>query len=144
MHACACVVQQGRVSPPRRTSRVKYALGVRVMLGLAVTKADHLHPVLLLGASNSWTQADARLQMSKMSNPVITHQPGSGGYGTNVQTGEWSTGLCSCCTDFFVCECSPKCLKPWFSSCVVFHKVPLCTRRCYWLRLPHDFKLLHG
>uniref|UniRef100_A0A674MBA9 Cornifelin homolog n=1 Tax=Takifugu rubripes TaxID=31033 RepID=A0A674MBA9_TAKRU len=58
--------------------------------------------------------------MSTMSNPVITHQPGSGGYGTNVQTGEWSTGLCSCCTDFFVCECWSNCFKLRFApaSCV--------------------------
>lgn len=48
---------------------------------------------------------------SKMSNPVVTHQPGAGGYGTNVQTGEWSTGLCSCGSDLLVCKCSSKMLQ---------------------------------
>lgn len=41
-----------------------------------------------------------------MSNPVVTNQPGAGGYGTNVQTGEWSTGLCSCFSDCLICECN--------------------------------------
>lgn len=50
-----------------------------------------------------------------MSNPVVTHQPGSGGYGTNVQTGEWSTGLCSCCSDLFVCAIG--CICPLALSC---------------------------
>ncbi|XP_003965690.1 cornifelin homolog [Takifugu rubripes] len=58
--------------------------------------------------------------MSTMSNPVITHQPGSGGYGTNVQTGEWSTGLCSCCTDFFVCAIG--CFCPMILSCYTANK----------------------
>lgn len=68
----------------------------------------------------STAEVHTQLRMSKMSNPVITHQPGSGGYGTNVQTGEWSTGLCSCCTDFFVCECWSNCFKLRFApaSCV--------------------------
>ncbi|PWA20624.1 hypothetical protein CCH79_00011520, partial [Gambusia affinis] len=42
----------------------------------------------------------------QMSNPVVTNQPGAGGYGTNVQTGEWSTGLCSCFSDCLICECN--------------------------------------
>lgn len=46
-----------------------------------------------------------------MSNPVVTHQPGAGSYGTNVQTGTWSTNLCSCYKDVFVCECYSRCLK---------------------------------
>lgn len=45
-----------------------------------------------------------------MSNPVVTHQPGAGGYGTNVQTGEWSTGLCSCFSDLLICEYNSRCL----------------------------------
>lgn len=65
-----------------------------------------------------WIKTQVR--MSKMSNPVVTHQPGSGGYGTNVQTGEWSTGLCSCCTDLFVCECWTRCLKWWLLSVLYF------------------------
>ncbi|KAM9309605.1 LOW QUALITY PROTEIN: cornifelin-like [Pholidichthys leucotaenia] len=36
-----------------------------------------------------------------MSNPVVTQQPGAGCYGTNVQTGDWST-VCSCCNDCLI------------------------------------------
>lgn len=59
-----------------------------------------------------------------MSNPVITHQPGAGGYGTNVQTGEWSTGVCSCCSDFFVCEYCSQLLNLTLIDfiCTLFHK----------------------
>ncbi|KAK0131481.1 Cornifelin [Merluccius polli] len=38
-----------------------------------------------------------------MSNPVVSKQPGASSYGTNVQTGEWTSGLCSCCNDMPVC-----------------------------------------
>ncbi|TDH11517.1 hypothetical protein EPR50_G00061690 [Perca flavescens] len=55
-----------------------------------------------------------------MSNPVVTHQPGAGGYGTNVQTGEWSTGLCSCCSDLFVCALG--CCCPLALSCYTANK----------------------
>ncbi|KAM8735660.1 cornifelin homolog [Acanthopagrus schlegelii] len=55
-----------------------------------------------------------------MSNPVVTHQPGAGGYGTNVQTGEWSTGLCSCCSDIFVCALGFFC--PFALSCYTASK----------------------
>ncbi|XP_070980161.1 cornifelin-like [Oncorhynchus clarkii lewisi] len=55
-----------------------------------------------------------------MSNPVITHQPGAGSYGTNVQTGEWSTGLCSCCSDILVCAVGFIC--PLALSCYTANK----------------------
>ncbi|KAM6935153.1 cornifelin-like [Lycodopsis pacificus] len=55
-----------------------------------------------------------------MSNPVVTHQPGAGSFGTNVQTGEWSTGLCSCFSDFFVCALG--CICPVALSCYTANK----------------------
>lgn len=61
-------------------------------------------------------------QSSKMSNPVVTHQPGAGGYGTNVQTGEWSTGLCSCGSDLLVCKCSSKMLQIGIIQILVSHR----------------------
>ncbi|TNN02164.1 hypothetical protein fugu_009651 [Takifugu bimaculatus] len=70
--------------------------------------------------SSQAAEVHTQLRMSTMSNPVITHQPGSGGYGTNVQTGEWSTGLCSCCTDFFVCAIG--CFCPMILSCYTANK----------------------
>ncbi|XP_076008770.1 cornifelin-like [Genypterus blacodes] len=54
-----------------------------------------------------------------MANPAVTSQPGAGSYGTNVQTGEWSTGLCSCFTDIFVCAlgcCCPIALGCYTAS----------------------------
>lgn len=39
-----------------------------------------------------------------MSNPAVTNQPGTGGFGTNVQMGPWSTDRCSCCADMSICE----------------------------------------
>ncbi|XP_056617691.1 cornifelin-like [Triplophysa dalaica] len=54
-----------------------------------------------------------------MSNPVIT-QPGAGSYGTNVQTGEWSTGLCSCFNDILVCGLG--CICPIALSCYTTKK----------------------
>lgn len=62
-------------------------------------------------------QANSALQMS---NPVVTHQPGAGGYGTNVQTGEWSTGLCSCFSDCFICALGFLC--PLALSCYTANK----------------------
>ncbi|KAM3614312.1 uncharacterized protein V6R79_012564 [Siganus canaliculatus] len=55
-----------------------------------------------------------------MANPVVTHQPGAGGYGTNVQTGEWSTGLCSCCSDWLICALG--CICPVAVSCYTASK----------------------
>ncbi|KAK5604678.1 hypothetical protein CRENBAI_012886 [Crenichthys baileyi] len=55
-----------------------------------------------------------------MSNPVVTNQPGAGGYGTNVQTGDWSTGLCSCFSDCLVCALG--CFCPIALSCYTANK----------------------
>uniref|UniRef100_A0A8C9RB02 Uncharacterized protein n=1 Tax=Scleropages formosus TaxID=113540 RepID=A0A8C9RB02_SCLFO len=55
-----------------------------------------------------------------MTNPVVTHQPGPVAYGTNVQTGEWSTGLCSCCSDIMVCALG--CLCPIALGCYTANK----------------------
>ncbi|TNN89107.1 Cornifelin [Liparis tanakae] len=55
-----------------------------------------------------------------MSSPVVTNQPGAGSYGTNVQTGEWSTGLCSCSADCFVCALG--CFFPAVLSCYTASK----------------------
>ncbi|XP_010765387.1 cornifelin-like [Notothenia coriiceps] len=54
-----------------------------------------------------------------MSSPVVT-QPAAGSYGTNVQTGEWSTGLCSCFSDLLVCAIG--CCCPIALSCYTAHK----------------------
>lgn len=123
---CMCA-SGGEGLTPHLTAWVKYSLGVWV---------SHTSDVLFSRLDSVWksqtwlllfyslvfpaAEVHTQLRMSTMSNPVITHQPGSGGYGTNVQTGEWSTGLCSCCTDFFVCECWSNCFKLRFApaSCV--------------------------
>ncbi|XP_061814466.2 cornifelin-like isoform X2 [Nerophis lumbriciformis] len=55
-----------------------------------------------------------------MSNPAVTHQPGAGSYGTNMQTGEWSTGLCACCSDLFICAFG--CICPNVMACYTAHK----------------------
>uniref|UniRef100_A0A3P8WY57 Cornifelin homolog n=1 Tax=Cynoglossus semilaevis TaxID=244447 RepID=A0A3P8WY57_CYNSE len=52
-----------------------------------------------------------------MSNPAVTQQPGAGGYGTNVQTGQWSTGLCSIFSD-----CLLGFMCPLALSCYTAHK----------------------
>ncbi|MBN3315014.1 PL8L1 protein, partial [Atractosteus spatula] len=54
-----------------------------------------------------------------MSTPAVTQQPGITSYGTNVQTGEWSTGLCSCCSDMLVCFVGFCC--PIAVSCYTAH-----------------------
>uniref|UniRef100_A0A7N6BBU6 Cornifelin n=1 Tax=Anabas testudineus TaxID=64144 RepID=A0A7N6BBU6_ANATE len=58
-----------------------------------------------------------------MSNPVVTHQPGAGGYGTNVQTGEWicefKTQHISCFHSFF---CALGCVCPMALSCYTANK----------------------
>ncbi|KAK3572125.1 hypothetical protein QTP86_022203, partial [Hemibagrus guttatus] len=59
-------------------------------------------------------------QFIAMSNPVITHQPGAASYGTNVQTGEWSTGLCSCCNDLLICALG--CICPIAVGCYTANK----------------------
>ncbi|XP_034029958.1 cornifelin homolog [Thalassophryne amazonica] len=55
-----------------------------------------------------------------MSNPVITSQPGVGSYGTNVQTGQWSTDLCSCCSDGLICVSGLFC--PLILACYTANK----------------------
>ncbi|KAL2084930.1 hypothetical protein ACEWY4_020448 [Coilia grayii] len=55
-----------------------------------------------------------------MSNPVVTHQPAAGSYGTNVQTGEWSSGLCACCSDLLVCALG--CFCPLALGCYAANK----------------------
>lgn len=134
LQACMCMCASGGEGlTPRLTAWVKYSLGVWVS-HTSDAMFSHLDSVwksqtwLLLFYSLVFPAAEVhtQLRMSKMSNPVITHQPGSGGYGTNVQTGEWSTGLCSCCTDFFVCECWLNCFKLWFLLHLVSQGPILC------------------
>uniref|UniRef100_UPI003AABF8D9 cornifelin-like n=1 Tax=Centroberyx gerrardi TaxID=166262 RepID=UPI003AABF8D9 len=55
-----------------------------------------------------------------MSNPVITQQLRAGSHGTNVKTGEWSTGLNSCCSDISVCALGAFC--PMVLSCYTADK----------------------
>ncbi|XP_051921974.1 cornifelin homolog B-like [Hippocampus zosterae] len=55
-----------------------------------------------------------------MSNAAVTCQPGTGGYGTNVDTGRWSTRLCSCCNDLSTCEVG--CLCPCILGCYMANK----------------------
>ncbi|KAJ3597381.1 hypothetical protein NHX12_000908 [Muraenolepis orangiensis] len=54
-------------------------------------------------ATRRWIAKKALCIKVNMSNPVVSKQPGASSYGTNVQTGEWSSGLCSCCNDMSIC-----------------------------------------
>ncbi|XP_018596604.1 cornifelin-like isoform X1 [Scleropages formosus] len=88
-----------------------------------VATAMHQLPVAeLIGASDQKTVTYVK-EVSVclvMTNPVVTHQPGPVAYGTNVQTGEWSTGLCSCCSDIMVCALG--CLCPIALGCYTANK----------------------
>ncbi|XP_061144568.1 cornifelin homolog isoform X2 [Syngnathus typhle] len=66
-----------------------------------------------------WQDSDSE-PAAHMSNPVVTSQPGAGGYGTNVQTGQWSTGLCSCCSDLLICAFG--CFCPSILACYTADK----------------------
>ncbi|KAG7249380.1 hypothetical protein CRUP_000837, partial [Coryphaenoides rupestris] len=55
-----------------------------------------------------------------MSNPVVSSQPVASSYGTNVQTGEWSSGLCACCNDMPICCLGFLC--PMVVGCYTAHK----------------------
>lgn len=78
-----------------------------------------------------------------MSNPVVTHQPGSGGYGTNVQTGEWSTGLCSCFSDLFVCKWNTRCFGlVEFTFCISTHRETHDNKGLYFLILSYKYILI--
>lgn len=78
-----------------------------------------------------------------MSNPVVTHQPGSGGYGTNVQTGEWSTGLCSCFSDLFVCKWNTRCFGlVEFTFCISTHRETHDNKGLYFIILSCKYILI--
>ncbi|KAF5901443.1 granulocyte colony-stimulating factor receptor, partial [Clarias magur] len=102
-----------------RRSRYDAFENVCAELGITYT----FPPEYYRRATRRWLAKKAlcikRQQFINMSNPVIT-QPGAASYGTNVQTGEWSTGLCSCCSDLLVCGLG--CICPIALSCYTANK----------------------